>query len=315
LATVVFALGGCATEELAANPGSMLPEGGKADLSAETESILCRASGFPEDCDLCAEHEWYADGECDLCKTPDADCDVMLGPLEVRLRNFEMQVGARFELRVESRRQGEEWTSNLTDHRVVDVVEVDAEGTFVVNVGELIHPNRPYDVSWSVDTNGNDLYDPLPVDDAWKALGLTASADGGLVIESGSGEPVGDVDFAKLGDFSVLFDGFSPGFGMRLVDERTGEEVHRRIASASDDGVDRVYFYDTSFLLSVRELVDLDATYTLELYSDTNENGAYDPPPVDAAWRREGLAPKLRTGSLQVFHESDDRDVVDIDFR
>jgi len=42
---------------------------------------------------------------------------------------------------------------------------------------------------------------------------------------------VGDVDFTKLGDFSVLFAGISPGFGMRLVDERSGEEVHRRIAS------------------------------------------------------------------------------------
>lgn len=47
--------------------------GVKADSSLERR--LCRAVGFPGDCDICYEAGWYGDGECDtFCQSADSDC-------------------------------------------------------------------------------------------------------------------------------------------------------------------------------------------------------------------------------------------------
>jgi hypothetical protein len=58
---------------------------------------LCRKFGFPAGCDVCAEFEWYGDGECDkdlyesgVCALPDEQDCASLGPTGFRLTDAEL---------------------------------------------------------------------------------------------------------------------------------------------------------------------------------------------------------------------------------
>lgn len=57
---------------------------GKADVAS-----YCGLFGFEEDCDLCAEFDWYSDGECDdFCDAPDPDCASTCPTLSPPAPNF-----------------------------------------------------------------------------------------------------------------------------------------------------------------------------------------------------------------------------------
>lgn len=68
IASGLMLLGSCASD--AGGP----PD--KRDISKKADSATaCTDLGLPADCDVCAEFDWYEDGECDsFCKTPDPDC-------------------------------------------------------------------------------------------------------------------------------------------------------------------------------------------------------------------------------------------------
>ena len=83
----------CAGEERAeVAPDKVDVRAGKAD-----GLDMCAKFGFPPGCDLCAEFEWYGDGECDqdlvdagVCLMPDTEDCATTGPTAFRLTAAEL---------------------------------------------------------------------------------------------------------------------------------------------------------------------------------------------------------------------------------
>ena len=184
--------------------------------------------------------------------------------LTVNFTGMTPHVGQRLELRVVDKGSGAE-----TARTRVTVPAPD----FAVTVAGL-EPLHSYWIDFYADFNGNGLYDPPPIDHAWRLEANGVSGDTTL-------------DFAHNTNFteilwpyllSVHFTGMSLHVGelleLRLVDQLTRTEAGR-VRLAGIPGPD--------FSIRLPGL-HLGRQYALGFYADHNGNGLYDPPPADFAW-------------------------------
>lgn len=121
-------------------------------------------------------------------------------------------------------------------------------------------------------TNGEELQDPFGF---WK-VGEAAPGNAAFVTLPA------DSQSAPLTKLKIDFMGMNPHvgqqFGVRVVDKATGTEVARSVLPS---------IMNHDFDVEFEDVVLLGHSYQIDFYADLNQNGVYDAPPVDHAWRMD----------------------------
>ncbi len=171
-----------------------------------------------------------------------------------------------------------------------------AASEFTVEV-QGIEEGMSYHVDFWVDFNENGRYDTPPVDHAWRLELNDVMGDTTLMFAH-------NTDFTNImweNMLSVDFSGMNPHVGQNIylavVDTATGMEVGRTHAVA-----------DTAFTLMVPG-IETGNSYHVDFWVDFNENGMYDAPPTDHAWRLN-LNDVVGDTTLMFAHNTDFTDIM-----
>jgi plastocyanin len=164
--------------------------------------------------------------------------------------------------------------TDKTSGMEVDRVKTTADVDFMVHVYG-IENGMSYNVDFYADHNSNGMYDAPPTDHAWR-----------LDLDDVMGDTT--LNFAHNTDFTdimwqnrltVNFTGMNPHVGQDLwlavTDKTSGMEVDRVKTTADVDFMVHVYGIENGM------------SYNVDFYADHNQNGKYDAPPADHAWRLE----------------------------
>jgi plastocyanin len=148
------------------------------------------------------------------------------------------------------------------------------EESFSIEVPGIVAGND-YRVEFFADHNGNGAYDDPPVDHAWR-YDLEAVSEN-EVLDFAHNTSFQDIDW----DHKVVVNlrGMTPHMGQEsyfaLIDAASGEVVDRESEIVSD-----------SFTVELSKSMT-GSSYRVDFFSDHNDNGYYDAPPTDHAWRLE----------------------------
>lgn len=138
----------------------------------------------------------------------------------------------------------------------------------------VIEAGKSYFVDFFSDHNSNGLYDPPPVDHAWR-LQLN-NAGGGDTLNFAHNASFTDIQWRYM--LTVNFTGMSPHIGQMLelktINNSTNEEVGRIKVAAIPS---------SNFQIQLPGL-QIGPEYKVQFYVDFNNNGLYDAPPADHAW-------------------------------
>ena len=184
--------------------------------------------------------------------------------LTINFTGMAPHVGQTLWLLVEDRDAG---TELLRMTRVI-------EESFTIEVPGIIAGND-YRVEFFADHNGNGGYDDPPTDHAWR-YDLDAVSEN-EVLDFAHNTDFQDIDWDHR--VVVNLSGMTPHAGQEsyfaLIDAATGEVEDRESEIVSD-----------SFTVELSKSMS-GSTYRVDFFSDHNENGYYDAPPTDHAWRLE----------------------------
>ncbi|RME02158.1 MAG: hypothetical protein D6814_00130, partial [Calditrichaeota bacterium] len=187
--------------------------------------------------------------------------------LKVNFTGMNPHVGQKFELRVVSKRtRMEVGRTSLASIPGPD---------FDVQLEESIEAGESYWIDFYADLNQNGLYDAPPTDHAWR-LNLD-EVQGDTTLTFAHNTNFTDIDWVYL--LTVSLTNMNPHlnqkFELRVVDVASGHEIgrFRRFSLATPD-----------FMAEIPGL-RIGHTYSVDFYADLNQNGQYDAPPTDHAWR------------------------------
>jgi len=177
----------------------------------------------------------------------------------------------------------------------VDRVKATAEVDFMIQV-DGIENGMSYTIDFFADHNQNGMYDAPPTDHAWR-----------LELDDVMGDTT--LNFAHNTDFTDImwqnrltldFTGMNPHVGqyfwVGLVDQESGSLTDSIETTAEVDFM--LHFYG----------IEIGMSYTIDFYADHNQNGMYDAPPTDHAWRLE-LENVMGDTTLTFAHNTDFTDI------
>jgi len=133
-----------------------------------------------------------------------------------------------------------------------------------------------YWIDMYADLNGNGLYNPPPVDHAWR-----------LTVDNLRGDST--ITFVHNTNFYDINWVYQLQLDIRDASPHIGNMFEARVVRDSDDmemgraRVDNVTAADFSVFIPG---LHLNEEYRADFYFDSNHNGHYDVPPLDHAWRR-----------------------------
>ncbi|MAT56068.1 MAG: hypothetical protein CMN32_16475 [Saprospirales bacterium] len=187
------------------------------------------------------------------------------GLLRVNFSGMNPHVGQLLELRVINSSTGAE----VERHRRM-IVQPD----FAVEIPG-VQPGENYDVDFYADLSQNGLYDAPPMDHAWQE---SFTASGGTdEINFSHNASFSDIEWKYL--FTLEAEDMQPHVGqkfeLRVVKTGDNEEVGRFSMPS---------IVVPHFFVRVPGL-ELGDDYNIDFYADFNQNGVYDAPPMDHAWR------------------------------
>ena len=188
--------------------------------------------------------------------------------LTLQLTEMTPHVGQLFEVRLFNNTPG--YIGEVSRARVKEIPSAD----FSVSLPGLV-TGHDYQIDFFADFNDNGRYDPPPADHAWRLL---VSGDVGTVTFTHN------TNFTNIKWVYLLkldLTGFTPHVGQlfeaRLVNITAGFK-----GEVSRARIGMVPMADFSVILP--GLV-ISHDYEIDFYADLNQNGMYNPPPVDHAWR------------------------------
>ncbi len=164
----------------------------------------------------------------------------------------------------------------LESHIILDPLPSDGFELFVpkgVADGE-------HTLDFFADLNMNGVYDPPTADHAWR-IDLAAAGDLEPAFEHNTNfTDIENPAPAQGGDFTMNVTGLSPHVGqlfeVRVIDNETDQTVGQyRLASVAS----------ADFTLVIPGIIKQGTEYTVDYYADLNQNGEYDAPTADHAWR------------------------------
>ncbi len=138
-----------------------------------------------------------------------------------------------------------------------------------------IETGRSYYIDFWADHNGNGMYDSPPTDHAWRLNLDDVTGDTTLLFAHNT--DFTDIMWKNL--LTIEFNAMNPHVGQNLhlavKESVTGTEVGRVQTTASE-----------TFNVAVPG-IEPGKSYHVDFWVDFNENGRYDTPPADHAWRIE----------------------------
>ena len=156
----------------------------------------------------------------------------------------------------------------------VDRVHAVVEEEFMIHAYG-IEEGMSYSVDFFADFNENGSYDTPPADHAWRLELNNVMGDTTLTFSHNTNF----TDIMWKNKLAIHFTGMTPHIGQQLrlavVNKETGEQETRAEATITEE-----------FLLHIWG-IEMGASYNVDFFADFNENGSYDAPPVDHAWRLE----------------------------
>ncbi|RJP75576.1 MAG: T9SS C-terminal target domain-containing protein [Candidatus Zixiibacteriota bacterium] len=142
-----------------------------------------------------------------------------------------------------------------------------------------IVPGRTNYLEFFADFNENNLYDPPPTDHVWRLEMTNPTGDTTITFEHNTNFT--DVDFTRL--FVQHYHDMTP---------HLGDYFALRVVNAQDQEVGRIEVDSLTTsefslpIIGIRPDLSGDTTaYRADFWADFNNNGMYDPPPTDHAWR------------------------------
>jgi hypothetical protein len=161
-----------------------------------------------------------------------------------------------------------------------------------------LEDGKTYQIDFYADMNENGIYDAPPADHAWRLASGTISGDKALPF-------IHNTTFTDIG-WSYLITLHATEMTPHL-----GQMFEMRITNTQT-------FYESG-RVNIAELLvpeifvelpghDLGETYNIDFYADMNENGGYDPPPADHAWRIV-LAGLLNDSVVDFVHHTNFTDI------
>lgn len=162
---------------------------------------------------------------------------------------------------------------------------------------EEITPGHSFLLDLWVDHNGNGYYDAPPVDHAWRIE----------ILEAGDNEMV---DFMHNTDFTDVEWEHRAILSLEGMTPHMGQEIYfALIETGSGEIVDRISeTVEEEFSVELGELMP-GKSYSLDFFTDHNDNGSYDAPPADHAWRLE-ISNAAGDDSLNFVHNTDFTDIM-----
>ncbi|TNF46924.1 MAG: T9SS type A sorting domain-containing protein [Bacteroidetes bacterium] len=138
-----------------------------------------------------------------------------------------------------------------------------------------IEKDHSYLVNFFADHNQNGKYDAPPVDHAWQ-MDLN-NVTGNSTLNFAHNTSFTNIQWKNK--LSVHFMNMTPHVGQPLslvvTDKDSGSEIGRSITTVSAEFSVDVYG------------IEKDKSYNIDFFADHNQNGMYDSPPADHAWRLE----------------------------
>lgn len=169
------------------------------------------------------------------------------------------------------------------------------EENFTLKVPGIV-AGHSYTVEIFADHNASGYYDPPPTDHAWSLE--IQDAGPGEVLEFTHNTNFTDIEWEHRA--VVNLSGMTPHLGQEiyfaLIDVETGEVVDRKSEIVEE-----------SFTVELSELLQ-GKSYYVDFFSDHNDNGYYDPPPTDHAWRLE-IPGALGDDTLDFVHNTNFTDI------
>jgi plastocyanin len=160
-----------------------------------------------------------------------------------------------------------------------------------------IEEGKSYHVDFWADHNGNGVYDAPPADHAWRIELNDVMGDTTLTF-------IHNTDFTDImwkNLLTVEFRDMNPHIGedfyLAVTDTATGMETGRVHVVA-----------DSVFSVMVPG-IETGKSYHVDFWADFNENGMYDTPPTDHAWRIE-LNDVMGDTTLTFIHNTDFTDIM-----
>ena len=186
------------------------------------------------------------------------------GQLIVNFTGMDPHVGQTLWLSVVDKNSGEE----------IERKQEDVATNFSVGISG-IETGHSYSVKFFADFNENGSYDAPPVDHAWMLELDNATGDTTLNFEHNTNF----TDIMWENRLTVHFTAMTPHVGQDLwlavVDKNTGMEVDRVHAVVEEEFMVHAYG------------IKAGESYNVDFFADFNENGMYDAPGDDHAWRLE----------------------------
>jgi type IX secretion system substrate protein len=185
--------------------------------------------------------------------------------LTLDFTNMNPHVGQMLELRVL------ETTSGKEVERVKQMIGMP---DFKVEIPG-IQSGKSYDIDFYADLNQNGLYDAPPVDHGWRES-FTAT-DGNQTISFSHNTNFEDINWVY--QMTLAATGMTPHLGQKLELRVVNTDGGSEVGGFSMPSVMVPFFFIRVPGLQVGE------NYDVDFYADFNENGVYDAPPTDHAWR------------------------------
>ncbi len=136
-----------------------------------------------------------------------------------------------------------------------------------------IEKGKSYKIDFYADHNKNGSYNAPPTDHAWR-LELN-DAKGDTTLNFTHNTSFTDIQWKN--QLAVHFMGMTPHTGQKLYlalkDKETGNEISRLVTTVQ-----------TEFMIDLKG-IEIGKSYNIDFFADHNQNGKYDTPPADHAWR------------------------------
>lgn len=207
----------------------------------------------------------------------------------LNLTGMTPHIGQKFEARLVSKRTGKEEDRE----KVSSISGADFSVTLKGEVGEN------YFIDFYADLNQNGQYDAPPADHAWRMNADNLSMGSNNFTFS---HATNFTDIEWKHELKFQLNGMTPhigqAMGFRLVDVQNGKEAGREDLSAVPGANFNVDF----------PLLEPGHSYNLDFYADLNQNGRYDAPPADHAWRLS-LGPVDGDKTLSFSHATNFTDI------
>jgi hypothetical protein len=154
------------------------------------------------------------------------------------------------------------------------------------------------------DFNTNGTYDAPPADHAWS---IDIPQNGIVTFDHNTNfDDIALLDPIHPGnDFNLNFTGFAPHISQQIEVRVIDTDFNRTVGVYRLDELD-----ETDFTAVIPSIIEEGREYQVDFYADFNDNGEYNAPPTDHAWRMTGTG----TASGLTLHFDHNTDFTDVGF-